>query len=59
MAEVVNLRSAKKQAARKTARAAADANAAKHGRSKAERAIEKARADKVARDLDGHRRETE
>ena len=59
MAEVVNVRSAKKQAARKTARVAADANAAKHGRSKAERAIEKARADKVARDLDGHRRETE
>jgi hypothetical protein len=32
MGEVVNLRTVKKQAARKAARAAADANAAKHGR---------------------------
>ncbi|MFN4192280.1 MAG: DUF4169 family protein [Tabrizicola sp.] len=59
MGEVVNLRTAKKQAARKAARAEADANAAMHGRTKAERALQKARADKAARDLDGHRRETE
>ncbi|MES2541711.1 MAG: DUF4169 family protein [Pseudomonadota bacterium] len=59
MAEIVNLRTVKKQAARKAARSDADANAAKHGRTKAERALEKARAEKAARTLDGHKRETE
>ncbi|MDP3194670.1 DUF4169 family protein [Tabrizicola sp.] len=59
MAEVVNLRMVKKQVARKAARSAADANAAKHGRTKAERDLEKARAEKTARALDGHKRETE
>ena len=59
MAKVVNLRMVKKQAARTSARAEADANAAKFGRTKAERDLEKARADKTARDLDAHRRETE
>ena len=59
MAEVVNLRTVKKQAARKAARADGDAQAAKHGRNKAERELETARAEKSARDLDGHRRETE
>lgn len=57
MAEVINLRQAKKQAARKAARLAADANAVKFGRSKAEKELERARADKAARDLDGHARE--
>lgn len=59
MAEIVNLRQAKKQAARKAARSVADANAAKHGRTKAERELETARAEKAAKSLDGHRRETE
>jgi hypothetical protein len=59
MGEVVNLRTAKKQAARKAARSAADANAAKHGRTKVERDLQKARAEKSARELDGHKRETE
>ena len=59
MGEVVNLRQAKKQAARKAARSTADANAAMHGRTKADRELEKARAGKAARDLDGHKRETE
>jgi hypothetical protein len=59
MAEVVNLRTAKKQAARKAARSQADINAAKHGRTKAERDLEKARAEKAARELDAHKRETE
>jgi len=58
MAEVVNLRTAKKQAARKAARATGDANAAKHGRTKAERELQDARAKKAARDLAAHRRET-
>jgi ribosomal protein L25 (general stress protein Ctc) len=56
MPEVVNLRTAKKQAARKAARAAGDANAAKFGRTKEERSVEKARAEKAARELDGHLR---
>ena len=59
MGEVVNLRTAKKQAARKVARTQADANAAKHGRSRAERELEKARAENATRALDGHKRETE
>ena len=57
MAEIVNLRQAKKQAARKAARAKGDENAAKLGRTKTEREVQEARAEKAARDLDGHRRE--
>ncbi|MDP3263880.1 MAG: DUF4169 family protein [Tabrizicola sp.] len=57
MAEVVNLRTVKKQAARKAARSEADANAAKFGRTRAEREAEAARAAKAARDLDAHRRD--
>ena len=57
MAEVVNLRTAKKQAARKAARVKGDENAAKFGLTKAERDLQKAQAEKSARDLDGHRRE--
>jgi Domain of unknown function (DUF4169) len=59
LAEIVNLRQAKKQAARKAARSAADANAAKFGRTKADRALEAAKAKKSARDLDAHQRETD
>ena len=59
MGEVVNLRTAKKQAARKAARSVADANAAKHGRTKAARDLEQARAEKAARELEAHKRETE
>jgi hypothetical protein len=59
MAEIVNLRQAKKQAARKAARSAADANAAKHGRTKAERDLERKQAEMAARNLDAHRRETD
>jgi hypothetical protein len=57
MAEVVNLRAARKAKARQTARAIADENAAKFGRPKAARKIETARAEKATRDLDGHKRE--
>jgi ribosomal protein L25 (general stress protein Ctc) len=59
MAEIVNLRTVKKQAARKAARAEGAAKAVKFGRTKAEREVEKAHAEKAKRDLDGHRRETE
>jgi hypothetical protein len=57
MAEIVNLRTVKKQAARKAVRAKADENAAKFGQPKAERRLEKARAEKAKHDLDAHRRE--
>ena len=59
MGEVVNLRSAKKQAARKAARQTGDENAAKFGLTKAERAVQKAQAEKAARDLAGHKRDTD
>jgi Domain of unknown function (DUF4169) len=57
MAEVVNLRTARKAAERDAARVKATQNAAKHGRSKALKALEKARAEKALRDLDGAKRE--
>jgi phage protein D len=59
MGDVVSLNKAKKQAARKAARAGADANAVKFGQTKAERTLEKARAEKAARELDAHRRDTD
>ena len=57
MAEVVNLRTVKKQAARKAARAQADENAAKFGRTKAERDLQQAQAEKSARDHAAHKRD--
>jgi phage protein D len=57
MTQVINLRQARKDKARSTARAQADANAAKHGRSKAERLREQTKADKARAHLDGHMRE--
>ncbi len=55
--KVINLRAARKSAARDAARAAGDANAAKFGRSKAQKRVEEADADRAARHLDGHRRD--
>ena len=57
MAEIINLRQARKQKDRDAARARGTEAAAKSGRSKALKALEKARADKDARDLDGKRRD--
>ncbi|PJF10476.1 DUF4169 family protein [Pseudorhodobacter sp. MZDSW-24AT] len=57
MAEIVNLRTVKKQAARKSARHQADANAAKFGLTRAEKDRQKAEAEKAARDLAGHKRD--
>ncbi len=54
---VVNLNKARKAKARTTDRAEATANAAKFGRTKAEKALEDARAEKAQRDLDGHQQE--
>jgi len=57
MAEIVNLKAARKARERAEAKARADANAAKHGRTKALKALEKARAEKAKAVLDGHRLE--
>ncbi len=54
---VVNLTRARKARARAAKRAEADARAALHGRSKAQRRAEKAEADRTAAHLDAHRRE--
>lgn len=58
MGEVVNLRAARKTAERQAARAHATENAARHGRSKALKALEAAQSEKAARDLDGAKRDT-
>ena len=51
----VNLRQVRKERARAEKRTAAGTNAAKHGRSKAERVLEAARGEKARRMLDQHR----
>ncbi len=56
-AEIVNLRLERKRKARAETRTKADAGAARHGQSKAERTLRAAREDLEARRLDGHRRE--
>ncbi|SFI69417.1 DUF4169 family protein [Albimonas pacifica] len=57
MAEIINLRRARKQRGRDARRKAGDENAARHGRSAAERAREAAEATLARRRLDGHRRD--
>jgi len=57
MAEIINLRGARKAKARDKYRALGDQNAAKFGRTKAEKDLEKAQVEKARRDLDGHVRE--
>ena len=52
--KLVNLNRARKDRARETARRQAEENAARFGRSKADRAAEAAKAEKARRDLDGH-----
>jgi hypothetical protein len=51
----VNLNRARKARARQEAKAAADANAVKFGRSKADRALDSARNVKARATLDAHR----
>lgn len=53
MATVTNLNQFRKTKARKDKRASADENAVKFGRTKAQKDLEKARAEKARRDLDG------
>ena len=57
MTEIVNLRQARKRAARKAAEAEAAVNRAKHGQSKDERRKITADRDRVRRDLDGAKKD--
>ncbi len=57
MAELVNLNRARKAKARAGAEAEAVQNRVKFGRTKAERKLEAARADKAVRDIDAGKRE--
>jgi Domain of unknown function (DUF4169) len=54
MGEIVNLRKARKRAARQREDERAAANRVKHGRSKAERTLQSARSEKQRRLLDAH-----
>ena len=57
MAEIVNLRQVRKAKKRADDAAAADANRARHGASKAERRLTRDEAERHTRTLDGARRE--
>ena len=57
MSEIVNLRQARKRAARTAREEAATANRAKHGQTKAEKASSRAEAEKLRIVLDGAKRE--
>jgi hypothetical protein len=58
MADIVNLRAARKAQDRAAKRAQADVNAVKFGRTKASRVLEQAEADRARAALDGHARDT-
>lgn len=57
MAEIINLRTARKRKARDQASATADQNRITFGRAKAEKDLTKAKSDQAARLLDGHKRD--
>jgi hypothetical protein len=57
MAEILNLNQARKAKTKTDAKTKAVENRAKFGRTKADKALDAARADKLKRDLDGARRE--
>jgi hypothetical protein len=58
MGDIINLRQARKRAASAEKDAAAAANRAKHGRTKAERNLAETEAAKARKLLDGAKRET-
>jgi hypothetical protein len=58
MAEIVNLRIARKRADRQRSQERAAAARVSHGMSKTERRLAQANIDKIRRDLDEHRIET-
>ncbi|UWR17002.1 DUF4169 family protein [Sulfitobacter sp. M368] len=53
----INLNKARKSRARAEKKARAEENSVKFGRTKAEKDVQKAQADKTVRFLDGHKRE--
>lgn len=57
MADIINLRQARKAARRKQDEASAAANRAKFGRTRAERLAQASEQDRAARRLDGAKRE--
>ena len=57
MAEIVNLRAARKARARSDREAKAEANRRKFGRTKAEKQADAAEKDRAGRALDAHKRE--
>lgn len=57
MSEIVNLRQARKRKARAAHEAEAGANRAKHGQSKLERALQRGEAEKLAKTLEGARKD--
>ena len=57
MTPITNLTRYRKNKVRADKRKAADENAAKHGRSKAQKAAEKAEVQRAAQALDRHRRD--
>ena len=59
MAEIINLRRARKGEARAAKAASAVQARTKHGVAKAERALGKARSVKAKRDVDAHRLDSE
>ena len=59
MSQPVNLNRFRKEKARDAKRAAADANSAKFGRTKAQKAVEQAERERTERTLDQHRRDPE
>ncbi|GIT87318.1 MULTISPECIES: DUF4169 family protein [Roseobacter] len=54
----VNLNKVKKERNRASRKARADENAVNFGQSKSQKELLKAKADKIARNLDAHKRET-
>ncbi len=58
MSKIINLRMARKHAARAAKRVRAEESAASHGLTKAERAAQKAATEKARAHLDAHKRET-
>jgi uncharacterized protein DUF4169 len=58
MAEIINLRNARKRARRQLSERRAAAARVSHGMSKADRTLAKANTDKIRRQLDEHRIET-
>jgi len=57
MAEIVNLRRARKAKAKSEKDKAAEANRVTHGTPRQVRDLAKARTDKAARDLDAHKKD--